>query len=115
MEIEKNIRISVIEIIDLLGDYDQQIEYATMVGDCVAIQEMVCMWFDDIYHPNTDFIKAFSENELIKLKEFNEYYDSICDEIPDQYIGTLHIDQNWEKLVRLAKTLGNELKANESI
>lgn len=111
----KTVRNSVIDILDLLGDYERQIDYGKAVGDYIAIQEMVCMWFDDNYHPDSEnFIKGFSESELIKLKEFNDYYDSIINKIPDQDIRTLHIDPNWEKLVRLAQQTGNELKTQHN-
>lgn len=114
-DLAKNIRTRIIEIIDLLSDYDQQVEYARTVGDNIAITEMICMWFDDNYHPDSDnFIKTFSENELMKLKEFNDYYDSIVNKIPDQDIKTLHIDQKWEKLVQKANQLRNELKTQHN-
>jgi hypothetical protein len=107
----KTVRNNIIEILDLLGDYDKQIEYAKTVGDVIAIQEMICMWFDDKYHPQSEnFIKAFSENELTKLKDFNDYYDLIFKKLPDKNIKTLHIDLNWEKLVERAKLLNDEIK-----
>ena len=110
-DLAKNLRKRVIEILDLIGDYNQQIEYAKTMGDYIAIQEMICMWFDDIYGPESEnFRKGFTEIELNILKEFNDYYDSIHKTLPDQDIQTLHIDQNWEKLVRLAQKTGNELK-----
>jgi hypothetical protein len=110
-----SVRNSIIEILDLLGDYENQIDYGKAVGDYIAIQEMVCMWFDDNYHPeNENFVKAFSKKELIKLKEFNDFYEKIYNKIPDQNIRTLHIDQNWERLIRLAQKTVNEIK-NETL
>lgn len=110
-----SVRNSIIEILDLLGDYESQIDYGKAVGDYIAIQEMVCMWFDDNYHPeNENFAKAFSKKELIKLKEFNDFYEMIYNKIPDQNIRTLHIDQNWERLIRLAQKTVNEIK-NETL
>jgi hypothetical protein len=107
----KTVRNNIIEILDLLGNYDMQIEYAKTVGDLIAIQEMICMWFDDKYHPQSEnFIKAFSENELTKLNDFNDFYDLISRNLPEKNIKALHIDLNWEKLVKRAKLLNDEIK-----
>jgi transcription elongation factor Elf1 len=106
-----SIRNSIIDLLDLLSDFNKQLEYAKAVGDVVAIQEMICMWFDDTYHPNSsNFIKAFSYSELQGLKGFNDYYNSISSKLPDKDIKILQIDTKWETLARFANRLKNVLK-----
>jgi len=46
--------------------------------------ELVCMWFDDQYHPGEqDFESCFSATELAALAEFNRFHDIRVKELPD--------------------------------
>jgi hypothetical protein len=98
-----NIRESLIDLLDLLSDKNKQIEYAKTVGDKVAIDELVCMWFDDQYKPDSEiFIAAYNDKELVVLKKFNDYYYSISNKIPEDTIDKLLVDPNWVELIRQA-------------
>ncbi len=110
--ISKRLRTNVIWLIDLFSSKDKQTEYAEKVGDSTAIQEFPCLWFDDIYHPDNDvFCDGFTTEELIELKKFNDFYDNILNSLPNeaQNIYTLLIDEEWEKLIALAKETKNKL------
>ena len=110
-KLSKTLRNNVIDILDLLGDYEAQKDYANKVSDYIAIQEMICMWFDDNYNPDSsNFIKGFSDNELAMLKDFNDYYNSISDSLPKDNIRTLQINENWEKLIGKARILKDKIK-----
>lgn len=110
-KLSKTLRKNVIDILDLLSDYEAQKDYAYKVSDYIAIQEMICMWFDDNYNPDSsNFIKGFSDNELAMLKDFNDYYDSISDSLPKDNIRTLQINENWEKLIGKARILKDKIK-----
>jgi hypothetical protein len=106
-----SIRNRIIDLLGLLGDYNEQVKYAKEVTDYIAIQEMYCMWSDDNYKPeNENFIKAFSKEEFEKLKEFSNFYCSIIADLPKDYIINLHDNLNWRKLVDYASRLKYEIK-----
>ena len=108
--ISENIRENLVDLLDLLSDKDKQIEYAKLVSDQTAITELVCMWFDDLYHPdNKIFVLAYSDKELEALKKFNAYYDTISDKIQNDSIEKLIADPNWVELIRLASETKAEL------
>jgi len=107
----KSLRNNIIDILDLLGDYEAQTDYAKKVSDSIAIHEMICLWFEDNYNPdNINLINEFSENELVMLKDFNDYFDTISDSLPKDNVRTLHINENWEKLIRKARILNDKIK-----
>jgi len=101
---------NLIDLLDLLSNTDRQIEYAKIVGDVVAIGELDCMWFDGAYNPDDKvFLMAYNDNELLALKKFNDYYNSISRKIPQDNINTLLADHSWKKLVSLAADTKNKL------
>ena len=103
-------RENLVDLLDLLSDKYRQIDYAKLVGDETAIGELICMWFDDQYHPDNEiFVLAYSDNELIALKKFNDYYDSISNNIPEDNINILLADKNWVELIRLASETKSKL------
>lgn len=98
-----NIRESLMDLLDLLSDENKQIEYAKKVGDKVAIDELVSMWFDDQYKPNSKiFIKAYNNKELVVLKKFNDFYSLISNKITEDTIEKLLAEPNWVELIRQA-------------
>ena len=61
----------------LLSSQEKQSEYPVPV-------EWFCFWFDDYYHPKDQwFLKAFNDQELNALSEFNEYFRNVTDKIGD--------------------------------
>jgi len=44
------------------------------------------MWFDDLYHPETEwFQSAFQPNECAVLKEFNDFYEAQLKKLPKTF------------------------------
>ena len=102
--VSENIRIRTLDLLKLLADSESQKEYAGKVGDQIAITEMVCMWFDDLYDINSEIFRfAFAHFELIKLEKFNAYFDSIDEQIPDERIDCLLKDPSWRELMKRAQ------------
>jgi hypothetical protein len=87
------------ELLVLLSDKDRQLDYAKDVGDKKAIDELLCMWFDDQYHGDKEEFREMYDNEEFKsLKKFNDYYDSISEKIPDDNVEELNNHPDWIKL-----------------
>lgn len=109
--ISLNRRENLVGLLDLLSDKNKQIEYAKLVSDETAIFELISMWFDDQYHPDNEiFVLSYSNTELIALKKFNDYYDSISNNIPKDNINTLLADKNWIELILLANETKSKLE-----
>lgn len=71
MELINKRREDIRELLILLADKDRQLDYAKNVGDKKAIDELLCMWFDDQYHGDKEEFKAmYDEEELKSLKIF---------------------------------------------
>ncbi|MEH0157100.1 hypothetical protein V6R21_23465 [Limibacter armeniacum] len=109
-EISNNIRSSTMELLLLYSSAEQQREYANQVGDQTAITEMVCMWFDDLYDINSVIFRyAFAHFELLKLEDFNKFFDEVDELIPEDSIDELLDDSNWKILMEKASVLHLEL------
>jgi uncharacterized protein YhaN len=79
-QLRKNIR----ELLQLLASEDAQLAYERDVRHVDITAELVCMWFDDQYHPDSPhFAAAFSLHELAVLAEFHQFYDSRVNRLPE--------------------------------
>ena len=106
-KLRKNLR----DLLVLLSDKEKQFEYARTVGDRVAIDELLCMWFDDQYHGDKkEFREMYEEEELKSLKAFNDFYDSISEKIPRDSMSEINKIPEWKKLRTLTEGSLKNLK-----
>ena len=71
----KNDRQQTVELIETIASQERQLDYEREVGAGVVPIELVCIWFDDFYHPHdADFRSAFAHEELAVLAEFNAFF-----------------------------------------
>ena len=64
----QNVRQQVKEHVALLASSSEQRKYQNQVPHVPVIQELICGFADDLFHPKSpDFINAFSETELKDL------------------------------------------------
>ncbi len=93
------IRSRVIEELPLLGSDHAQLRYEQSVPIANVPTELVCGWFDDIYHPDTyEFQQAFSKSELAALASFSALFEEQLNSMP----STVR-----EKLVKLSYLAAN--------
>ena len=72
------------EILSLLASEEAQLDYEKNVPYVNITAELVCMWFDDLYHPDESWFRAeFTEDELTALAEFNRFYDDREKQLPE--------------------------------
>ena len=105
MDISQDYRQSVKGLIELLSSEEQQLQYkdSLSVGDPAA--ELVCMWFDDTYHPETDlFQRAFTTSEAQLLESFNIMYSKCLDKLPNT-LEKYHQSPQWKHIMSEAKLL----------
>ena len=114
-EISQNLRQQLVELILLLSSEHEQKKYAELVGDSTAIAEMICMWFDDQYHPNSEIFRyGFSTDELNSLEKLNDYYDQIDRDIPEHDLSELLANTKWQQLMSIAKSTYEQLSPNNA-
>ena len=91
------------ELLQLLSSKEEQQQYQVVVPIANVPAELLCHWFDDHYHPKTDwFQEAFTSEERDILKEFNDFYDARTSKLPDTLPELLE-DPVWSEIVAKAK------------
>ena len=97
-----NIRTSVIEVLQLLADPEAQREYERNVAIADVPAELFCLWFDDVYHPESPAHQAaFSPGELDLLAEFTKLFLDAEAELPDPLprLRELQAHPAWSRVV----------------
>ena len=99
----------IIEILEMLASEEQQLAYERNVPHVDITAELLCMWFDDLYHPSDAFFRScFTADELAALAEFHRFYDEQSKRLPESQ-GTV---RTW-----LASSVWREImqKAHETV
>lgn len=99
-------REQIIELLTLLASEDEQLAYERNVPHVDITTELVCMWFDDQYHPKQrHFSNCFSPDGLLALSEFNQFYDDRVARLPES-LGTVHtwlVSPVWREIMQKAR------------
>jgi hypothetical protein len=96
-----NLRSSIREQLELLADPAAQREYERNVPVARVAAELLCGWFDDLYHPESPtFQAAFSPQELDALADFNDVFSAAGAEIPDPLpqLAALQTSPAWSRV-----------------
>jgi hypothetical protein len=94
---------AIIDILRLLSSPEAQREYQRSVPIADIPAELVNMWFDDLYHPDTDQFRAtFQPIERKALAEFHDRYRSVVDHLP-RSLENLHSSAEWLLVVKAAQ------------
>ncbi|MEY4485285.1 MAG: hypothetical protein RL693_2737 [Verrucomicrobiota bacterium] len=107
-----NIRESIIEIIELLSQPSQQLEYEKNVPIANVPAELICGFCNDLYHPKSQsFISAFSENEL---KSMAHLYGLLSEasKITVHSVPELLKTSEWRSVIALAKEMSAHYERN---
>jgi len=92
-----------IQTIQLIADLDAQLQYEHDVPIANVPSELVCSWFDDVYHPEyQEYCSVFSQQELDVMSEFNTFYDERVEKLPDTLVA-MHNNYEWNQVVLKAK------------
>jgi hypothetical protein len=98
------LRASILELLELLGDAAAQERYEDSVPIADVPSELLCMWFDDSYVPDSPaFQAAFTAAELDALAEFDRFYDSRAGALPSGGgVRALHRSAAWTEIMAAA-------------
>lgn len=102
-------RVNIINFLQLVADFEAQRQYQREVPFVGVPFEICSQWYDDFYHPQTKEIQeAFTENELLKLSEFNETFDKYIDKVPED-LNALQQYSGWNEISNKAQSILVEL------
>lgn len=95
----------IIGLLDLISDPDDQRKYEAEVPIASVPGELICMWFDDHYHPSKAwFIRAFSASERRVLEQFAAFYRAQLPHIRRlKSVADLHAEPRWTAVMNAAR------------
>lgn len=94
---------ALVELLRTIAHRERQLEYQRNVPIANVAAELVCEWFDDLYHPEAIFFQnLFTESERARLAKFNEFYGGRVDELPDT-LDEMHASRSWHEIEREAR------------
>ena len=94
----------ILDLLALLADPAAQRRYEVAVPIANVPADLVCMWLDDGYHPDSSwFIEAFSPGERERLADFNRVFEAISQSLPtDGGVSALQAASGWDTVCRVA-------------
>jgi hypothetical protein len=94
---EIDCRNSIVETLRLLSSPDKQLAYERNVPHVRVTDELLSMWFDDTYLPESNaFRENVSEEELRALAAFNDFYDEHSKLLPGSIADvTSWLNRSW--------------------
>jgi hypothetical protein len=101
-ELVANIRSSMYEHLELLADAEAQRAYERNVPIADVPGELLCGWFDDVYHPEDQaFQAAFGPRELDALAEFNDLFTAAEAVLPEPLppLCDLQAHPAWSRVI----------------
>lgn len=94
------------ELLQLLASEQQQLAYESEVRNVDITAELLCMWFDDQYHPQQrHFEHCFTPAELAALDEFHLFYNERVSRLPESQ-GTIRswlASPVWREIMESAR------------
>ncbi len=99
-----SIRQGIRELLALLASEEEQLAYERDVPIANVPAELVCMWFDDTYHPDAAWFRPFTTEELLALAEFHAAYAGVVQRLPPSQgsVGTWHACPVWKAIMTAA-------------
>jgi len=71
----QTIRKNLVGLLRLLSSEAEQVAYQQVVPYVNVPDELLCMWFDDLYHPEDPFFGlCFTQPESNAMARFNQFY-----------------------------------------
>jgi len=106
----------ILELLRLLSSEQEQLDYEANVPVADVPAELVCMWFDDQYHPDDAFFRScFHPGELAALAGFHSFYAERHPQLPEAG-GTIRAWLNspvWREIMSEAKKTLDGLAPNK--
>ena len=105
-----SIRASIRNVLEIIASKEEQVYYEKNVSIANVPTELVCMWFDDSYHPNSGQQReAFSIEEQEILSKFNSFFDARVDGLPMTF-AELEVSPQWDEIMNEAQKVLDKIK-----
>ena len=93
-------------MLQILGSEEQQLAYEHDVPHVDITVELLCLWFDDLYHgmtPSDD--STFYGTELAAISEFHRFYDERTSQLPESRgtVRTWLANPVWQEIMEQAR------------
>lgn len=96
-------------VLELISSKEKQLEYKKNVPTTDIPDELFSMWFDAIYHPESElFQNSFSLKEQECLKDFNICFEEQEKHLP-QILEEMHESEHWILVMDQAKVAFEEI------
>jgi hypothetical protein len=96
-------RSNILDLLQLISSKERQDKYQKDVPYVNIADELICMWFDDCYHPDDNqFKNNFDSNELKILDDFSTYFNQRVPKLPKNYYDYWE-SKGWLEVVGKAK------------
>ena len=93
-------------LVRLLASESEQMRYQAEVPHVNVTTELVCLWFDDLYHADTSaFREGFSAKERTALAAFHDLYAQRVGHLPDGELSDWLKNSHWHEAMRAATML----------
>ena len=103
IEDKHGFRNMVIGLLRTLSSEADQREYQRNVPHVDVGTELVCQWFDDLYHPDgSEFRSLFTDRELRAMAAFNSIFSQSEPHLPSGGILMWYGHPVWEQIGRAA-------------
>ena len=96
----------IVDVLQLLASEERQLAYERDVPHVDITAELVCLWFDDQYHPdNAAFRDSFTADELDTLAKFHAFFEVHRLQLPEGKgtIRTWLANPVWREIMRMAE------------
>ena len=104
-----DLRRNIIELVQTLASKEEQLAYERNVPIANVPAELICIWFDDLYHPQWDlFIEAFAPVERDRLAKFHIFYEARHKRLPDS-LAEMHQNPAWIEVMNEAQQVLKDL------
>jgi hypothetical protein len=105
----RDLRNNIVGLVRLLASKDEQLAYQRDVPIANVPAELVCMWFDDLYHPYDNvFSEVFSPAECERLARFHEFFDVRHKHLPAT-LPEMHNNSEWLDVMAEARRVLDDL------
>ena len=107
-ELQINTRKSILNTLNLLASFSQQLEYKNSVPFINVTQELVEQWNNHNILKNKDwYIEIWTENEYFSLEEFNKHFQDNLKSMPKRLPDVPDILENkaWIQIMELANSV----------
>ena len=114
-------REQVLDHLEMLGDFQRQLDYQRNVPIADVVAELLCQWFDDLgfgderRRGSHEFGTTFTETEWDVLDEFSTLFDDAIRRVeartwPSPELAALQGHPEWSRLAAAANSVAARLR-----